>query len=111
MAAVRKRRTGRTKQWRPPDDYHQRSDLNAYLKSLSPRMHTSEWDMVVYWDWRTRPFWRKTVERAWRDLGMLPALARDAIDKRIVPDEVYDRALTRALIKGARARLRTLPRL
>jgi hypothetical protein len=71
--------------------------LGQYLGRITPAMHTSEMDMVIYWSWRTRPIWQKGLDRAWADLGMTPAHAQDAIDKKIVPMELYPKAVARAL--------------
>ena len=89
-------------------EYEPRPGLGAYLRSLSPKMHTSEMDMVLYWDWTRRPWWRKTVDDAWDDLGMLPRNAKDAIQKRIVPMEIYSRASTRS---NERANKKKMPKL
>lgn len=112
MAAAKKKRSvSRTlSSWEPPTDYKPMPGLGAYLKSISPRMNTAEMDMVIYWDWRTRPLWRKTVDQAWRDLGMTPQHARDALARKIVPMEIYDRVVARAMEAGKRATLRNLPR-
>lgn len=83
--------------WQPPKNYEPKLDLSETLKSASPPMHTPMFDMVVYWDWRTRPIWRKTIKQAWDDLHMTPEHAREAIDQQIVPAEVYVRAESRAL--------------
>jgi hypothetical protein len=83
--------------WRPPADYKPQDNLEALLKGTSPALTTPLFDMVVYWDWRTRPVWRKTIKQAWDDLRMTPEHARDAIDQRIVLAEVYGRAERRAL--------------
>lgn len=83
--------------WHPPQGYEPKPDLPQLLKSASPPMHTQLFDMVIYWDWRTRPLWRKTIKQAWDDLDMTPEHAREAIDKQIVLAEVYDRAERRAL--------------
>jgi hypothetical protein len=96
--------------WEPPADYEPMPGLGAYLKSISPPMNTAEIDMVIYWDWRTRPFWRKTVAKAWEDLGMTPAHAQGAFVKRLIMMEIYDRAVVRARATSTRARMRAMPR-
>lgn len=85
--------------WHQPIDYKPREDLKNYLEFLSPKMHTPEIDMVIYWQWvhRSLPAFRKTPEKAWSDLHMTPENARLAIDRKIVPLEIYERALERAL--------------
>lgn len=67
--------------WMPPDDYTPRPDLDQYLRSISPKMNTAEFDMVVYLQW-VHPTPRssgRTPAQAWRALRMTPAHARDAI--------------------------------
>jgi len=112
MAAAKKKRSvsRALNVWEPPPDYEPMPGLQAYLKSISPRMNTAEMDMVNYCDWRTRPLWRKTVDKAWRDLGMTPQHARDAFAKKLIFMEIYDRAVARAKDVGKRAALRNLPR-
>ena len=111
MAAARKRQTVRRAltDWEPPANYQPMPGLKAYLKSISPRMNTAEMDMVLYCDWRTRPVWRKTVEKAWRDLGMTPQHARDAFAKKIIFMEIFDKAVARAKDVRTEARLREMP--
>ncbi len=112
-AAKAKSRRGAAKpfaaSWKPPENYQEKPNLRAYLKSLSPRMHTAEMYMVLYLDWTTRPFWRKSIDEAWADLGLPPTQAREAIDKRIVLLEIYDRVLARAQEPASRMRLRRMP--
>ena len=107
MAVRKKARTPR--QWEPPPDYQPRPGLKGFLKSLSPPMNTAEMDMVIYCDWRTRPFWRKDVGKAWRDLGMTPEHARDAFEKKLIFMEIFDRAVARAKDLAKRARQRAMP--
>jgi hypothetical protein len=85
--------------WHQPLDYQPREDLKNYLESISPKMNTPEIDMVVYWQWVHRSLltFRKPPAKAWADLHMTPEHARQAIDRKIVPLEIYDRALERAL--------------
>jgi len=84
--------------WQEPNNYTPRDDLESYLLGLSPKINTAELDMVVYWQWvhETLPAFRKSPTKAWNDLHMTPPHARDAIDERIVPMEIYDLALKRA---------------
>ena len=84
--------------WQAPAKYEPMDNLGGYLRGLSPKMDTSELDMVIYWQWThaTLPKWRKTPGDAWAHLNMTPANARDAIDKKIVPMEIYDLVLQRA---------------
>jgi hypothetical protein len=84
-------------EWNPPATYTPRDSLIAYLKSVSPPVNTALFDMVVYVQWRTRPVWQKMVDEAWNELQMIPDHARDAIANSIVPMEVYDKAVARAL--------------
>ena len=107
MAVRKKART--LKQWEPPPDYREKPGLKSFLKNLSPRMNTAEMDMVIYCDWRTRPFWQKSVNRAWRELGMTPLHARDAFEKRLIFMEIFDRAVARAKDRTKRARQRAMP--
>jgi hypothetical protein len=80
------------------DGYQPRPDLPQYLTSISPRMNSSEMDMVIYWQWvHAAPRdWQKTPAEGWRDLYMTPANAADAIQKRIVPMEIYPDAYARS---------------
>jgi len=87
--------------WQPPQGYKPRSDLSAYLTSISPKMHTSEFDMVVYWQWVHRAIHPKKPEKAWNDLDMTPENARDAIAKGIMPLEIYPLAVERATSQPA----------
>lgn len=89
----------------PIDGYEPRPDLEPYLRSISPKMNTSEMDMVIYWQWvhASVPPFQKTPAEAWRDLRMKPALARDAIAKRIVPMEIYPDAYERAFGKAKKS--------
>jgi hypothetical protein len=83
--------------WQPPSNYQPDPNLEAILKTTSPKLNTPLFDMVVYWDWRTRPLWRKTIKQAWDNLGMTPEHAREAIDQQLVLTEIYDKAERRAL--------------
>jgi hypothetical protein len=84
--------------WVAPSNYEPRSDLGPYLKGLGPKMNTSEMDMVIYWQWvHASPHGlERTKEQAWEGIRMPRLHAQDAIDKTIVPKEIYDLALARA---------------
>jgi hypothetical protein len=84
--------------WVAPVDYKPRPDLGPYLKSIGPKMNTSEMDMVLYWQWvHASPHgFERTKEQAWEGIRMPRPHAQDAIDKTIVPLEIYDLALARA---------------
>lgn len=84
--------------WFPPNPYEPMPNLGGYLRGISPKMNTSEFDMVIYWQWvhACLPGTCRTPQQAWAKLGMTPAHARDAIDKAIVPLEIYPQALRRA---------------
>jgi hypothetical protein len=84
--------------WSKPNPYEPRPDLAQYLKSIGPKMNTSEMDMVIYWQWvhAALPGLERTKEEAWEALHMSRLHAQDAIDKKIVPLEIYDLALARA---------------
>ena len=87
--------------WTPPENYKPMPGLGTFLKNLSPRMNTPEMDMVIYWQWvHTGPAsWRRTPAEGWRDIRMTIANAQAAIDKTIVPLEIYPQALARATMK------------
>ena len=90
--------------WTPPEDYEPRPDLGPYLLSISPRLNTPEFDMVIYWQWvhaNPRPRRRRPAQ-AWRALNMAPAHARGAIDEAIVPLEIYPAAQKRAMYLPAK---------
>ena len=72
-------------------------------------MHTSEMDMVVYWQWvhASPRQWQKSPGKAWKDLRMTPTHARDAIAEKIVPQEIYPDAYERAH-EGGPARYRAV---
>ena len=84
--------------WTKPVNYVPRPNLGAYLKSLGPKMNTSEMDMVLYWQWvhAALPGHERTKEQAWEGIHMPRLHAQDAIDKTIVPPEIYDLAVARA---------------
>jgi hypothetical protein len=84
--------------WTPPADYKPMPGLATYLVNLSPRMNTPEMDMVIYWQWvhRMPKRYRRSPQEAWDDLRMTIENARSAIDKTIVPMEIYPQALQRA---------------
>jgi hypothetical protein len=79
-------------------DYEPMPNLEGYLRGIGPRMNTAEFDMVVYWQWvhATPPRWQKLPAKAWKDLRMTQQHAREAIEKRIVPMEIYPEAFDRA---------------
>ena len=81
--------------WTEPDDYQQRPDLPQYLRMISPKMNTSEMDMVIYWQW-VHAGGDRTKEGAWESIRMTRLHAQDGIDKKIIPDEIYPPALARA---------------
>ena len=85
--------------WHQPSDYQPRPDLKNHLESISPKMFTAELDMVIYWQWvhRSLPAFTKTPAKAWADLNMTHERARQAIDRKIVPLEIYPQVLERAL--------------
>lgn len=83
--------------WTKPDTYQPKPEIPGALIHGSPPIGTPLFDMVVYWQW-TRYWWKnKSIDQAWVELHMSPANARKGIDERIVPLEIYDRVLTRAL--------------
>lgn len=86
--------------WSSPPNYSPRPDLEAFLVTSSPRPGTGEFYMVIYWQWRYRTFKKKTIEKAWDDLDLPPILAREAIDKKAVPTEIYSKVLERARMPG-----------
>jgi hypothetical protein len=61
-------------------------------------MNTPEMDMVIYWQWvhASLPGFERTKEEAWEALRMPRLHAQDAIDKKIVPPEIYDLVVARA---------------
>jgi hypothetical protein len=81
--------------WVKPETYKQREDLGPYLVSIGPRMNTSEMDMVIYWQW-VHAGGHRGPEEAWEGIRMTRLHAQDAIDKRIMPDEIYPLGLARA---------------
>ena len=81
--------------WTKPDDYKQRPDLGPYLKMIGPKMNTSEMDMVIYWQW-VHAGGDRSKEEAWESLRMTRLHAQDAIDKHIMPEEIYDLGVARA---------------
>jgi len=81
--------------WVEPENYKQRDDLGPYLKSLGPKMNTSEMDMVIYWQW-VHAGGHRTPEQAWEGIDMTRLHAQDAIDKHIMPEEIYPLGLARA---------------
>ena len=82
--------------WHKPDNYKQREDLGPYLVTIGPKMNTAELDMVIYWQW-VHAGGTRTKEQAWEALGMTRLHAQDAIDKRIMPEEIYDLGWARAM--------------
>lgn len=84
--------------WQAPENYQPREDLKHYLEGISPKMNTPELDMFLYWQWvhRSLPVFRKTRAEAWAELDMTPEHARQAIDLKIAPPEIYPEALVRA---------------
>jgi hypothetical protein len=83
--------------WQPPENYEPDPSIPGVLIHGSPGVGTPLFDMVVYWQW-THYWWKnKTIDTAWADLHMSPANARKAIDQKIVPLEIYEKVLSRAL--------------
>ncbi|WP_422009699.1 hypothetical protein [Reyranella sp.] len=84
--------------WQEPQNYQPRADLKHHLEGIAPKMNTPEMDMLIYWQWvhRSLPVFRKTPGDAWADLDMTSEHARQAIDLKIVPLEIYPEALARA---------------
>jgi hypothetical protein len=84
--------------WQQPANYKPRDDLKHYLEGSAPKMNTPEMDMVIYWQWvhRSLAAFRKTPVEAWDELDMTPEHARQAIDRGIIPLEIYAEALARA---------------
>ena len=83
----------------PASEYEPRGDLTRYLLTLaSPKVGSSEFDMVVYWQWVHASPSPRPIDQAWSDLHMTPANAGDAIGKRIVPLEIYPLAKARAAV-------------
>ena len=85
--------------WVKPEEYEERDGLSQYLRSISPKMNSAEFDMVVYWQW-VHAGGHRSPEEAWEALRMTRLNAQDAIDKKIVPDEIYQLALARATGAG-----------
>jgi len=81
--------------WSKPSNYQPLADLGSHLRNLAPKMNTPELDMVVYWQWvhGSPPGNAKSAHQAWTDLKMPSERARSAIDKRIVPLEIYEQVL------------------
>lgn len=84
--------------WQEPENYQPRDDLKHLHENTSPKMNTPEMEMLIYWQWvhRSLAAFRKTPAEAWNDLNMTSEHARQAIDRRIVPLEIYAEALARA---------------
>lgn len=87
--------------WRAPDVYAPRANLSQYLRTTNRAGGSSETDMLRYWLWVHEES-RETKQKAWEALRMSQRSARDAIDKRIVPDDLYDLVLARALSEDER---------
>lgn len=82
--------------WTPPKNYQPDPKVPGIFLHESPPVGSAQFDLTVYWQW-TRYWWQnKTIDEAWHDLRMSPVNARKGIDDRIVPLEIYDRALERA---------------
>lgn len=87
--------------WKPPENYKPLPNLKAHLKSVSAKMHSGLFQMVVYWQWRTWPGdGKRSIDEAWADLRMTRKQAQEAISERVVLPEIYDRVLARALGTG-----------
>jgi hypothetical protein len=85
--------------WQPPQNYQPDPNLDQTLIHASPAPGSALFDMVMFRQW-THYWWRnKTIDEAWEDLRMSPPNARRAIDAKIVPLEIYERARERALME------------
>lgn len=90
----------------PPNRYAPRPAWAQVLTSIGPKMHTPEFDLVAYWQWRTLPTPRP-IDQAWADLRMTVETAKkalamstkepDAVNmSSIIPPEIFSRLLARA---------------
>lgn len=73
--------------WTPPEDYTPIPGVSAYLLTLTPKVGTAEFKLVVM----------VTHNKTPTEVGMTPAQAQKAIDERIVPTGLYPSVLAVAL--------------
>ena len=82
--------------WQPPENYQPRPDLDTFLKQGSPPVGSALFKMVDYWQ-RRHPPESATIDEAWAGIQpVTKAQAQEAIDQRIVPQELYAKVLARA---------------
>lgn len=82
--------------WTEPEDYKPRADLVTYLRHVTPQGGTGLFKMVDYVQKRSWPD-NMSPDDALKSTHITPALAREAIDQRIVPMEIYKAVLAIAL--------------
>jgi hypothetical protein len=84
------------------EKYEPRVDLDTYMLNASPVFESGEWDMMLYWNWVYGPARSKTSEQAWRDIvrDFTAHNAYEAIQKKLVPKEIYPAARELALQTG-----------
>lgn len=81
--------------WNPPANYAPKTGFPKGLANIvAPSMSNGEVEMVAYWGRRQQG---QSIDDAWASITISPKHARDAIDGKIVPPEIYDRVLAKAL--------------